>query len=137
MTITSSRRGLFIKRSVNYFLHTKVRINKNTTQQYTDVFIFGKKNINKNNVNGYFFKDARRASKSRLLIILKTIKWDFYLDQKFVKPSETLLHRLPSKSEFRGRGVIALSFLDLKFQSRLYELLVQIKAIGFSFCSLF
>ena len=42
-----------------------------------------------------------------------------------------LIHRPPLKSDFKG--VIEVSFFDLKPQSRLYELLVQIKVMEFSF----
>ena len=41
-----------------------------------------------------------------------------------------LIHRPPLKSDFKG--VIEITFLDLKPQSRLYEFLVQIKEMDFS-----
>ena len=44
-------------------------------------------------------------------------------------------HRPPLKSVFKG--VIEAAFLNLKSQSRLYEFLVPIKVINFSFNCLF
>ena len=46
-----------------------------------------------------------------------------------------LIHTPQSKSDFRG--VIKVKFLDLKPQSRLYEILVQIKVMDFSFYCLY
>ena len=46
-----------------------------------------------------------------------------------------LLDRPPLKSDFKG--VIEVTFLDLKPQSKLYEFLVQIKLMDFSFHCLY
>ena len=46
-----------------------------------------------------------------------------------------LIHRPPLKSDFKG--VIEVTLLDLKPQNRLYEFLVQIKVMEFSFDCLF
>ena len=46
-----------------------------------------------------------------------------------------LLHRPPLISDFMG--VTKVEFLDLKPQSRLYEFLVQIKVMDFSFYCLY
>ena len=72
------------------------------------------------------FKDISHLFVLSTITIIKTIKWEvhnFYLVQKFVN---LIL-----------MGVYEVTFFDLKPQSRLYEFLVQIKVMDFSFDCLY
>ena len=79
-------------------------------------------------------KEFASFVKSHCSRLVKTFKWEvhhFYLDQNFVKP--TL--RLQIEKYFNG--VYEVIFFDLKPKSWLYEFLVQIKVMDFSFDCLY
>ena len=70
---------------------------------------------------------------------IKTIKleaYHFYLDQNFVKPTSRLnMQKCYLKSDIDG--VYKVTFFNLKPKIRLYEFLVQVKVIDFSFNCLY